>query len=83
MPRKSRDVNKSEEIRQLLTSSPEMPVKDIVGTLRGRGIKVATNLVYFIKGKMPARIDVDGKHARWWHASPRPGTAIRWPRSEK
>jgi hypothetical protein len=34
------DVNKSEEIRQLLRANPKMPVKEILSTLAGQGIKV-------------------------------------------
>lgn len=49
------DVNKSEEIRQLLRANPKMPVKEIVSTMAGRGLKVTPNLVYFLKGKMKGR----------------------------
>lgn len=52
MAKQKSDVNKSEEIRQLLRSDPKMPVKEVVATLGGRGIKVADTLVYFVKGHM-------------------------------
>ena len=55
MAKKKNGVNKSEEIRQLMRAHPEMPVKEIVSTLAGRGIKVADTLVYYIKGKMKGR----------------------------
>ena len=55
MAKKKVGVNKSEEIRQLMRAHPELPVKEIVSTLAGRGIKVTDNLVYFIKGKMKGR----------------------------
>src|SRR5690242_17556501 len=55
MAKKKSDVNKSEEIRQLLRANPKIPVKEIVSTLAGRRIKVADTLVYFVKGKMKGR----------------------------
>jgi len=61
MPKNKNGVNKSEEIRQLLRAHPEMPVKQIMETLAGRGIKVADTQVYFVKGKMKGR---QGRHKR-------------------
>jgi hypothetical protein len=61
MPKKKNGVNKSEEIRQLFKSNPTMPVKDVVSTLAGRGVKVADNQVYFVKGKMKGR---QGRHKK-------------------
>jgi hypothetical protein len=55
MARKKNGVNKSEEIRQLLTANPKMSVKEVVASLNDRGLKVTDNLVYFIKGKMKGR----------------------------
>jgi hypothetical protein len=55
MPKQNSGVNKSEEIRQLLRANPKMPVKDVLTTLAGRGIKVGDNLVYYVKGKMKGR----------------------------
>jgi len=54
MAKKNEGPNKSESIRDLLTKSPEMAVKDVVGTLKKNGMSVTPNLVYFIKGKMKA-----------------------------
>jgi hypothetical protein len=61
MPKDKSDVNKSEEIRQLFRSNPEMSVNEVVSTLAGRGIKVTDNLVYYIKGKMKGR---KGRHQK-------------------
>ena len=44
-------VNKSAAIRDVYKHNPEMKVKEVVATLSGRGIEVAPNLVYLIKGK--------------------------------
>ena len=55
MAKQKSDVNKSEEVRQLLKANPEMPVKEIVETMAGRGRTVTPNLVYFIKGRMSGR----------------------------
>jgi len=61
MPKKKNGVNKSEEIRQLFRSNPTMPVKEVISTLAGRGIKVADTQVYFVKGKMKGR---QGRHKK-------------------
>ena len=52
MPRKKQRGQKSSAIRELLEQNPKMPVKDIVSTLAGRGIKVNSNLVYLLRSKM-------------------------------
>jgi hypothetical protein len=61
MPKQKSDVNKSEEIRQLLKANPKMPASEVVSTLAAKGIKVSDNLVYFIKGKMKGR---KGRHKK-------------------
>src|SRR5271166_5217427 len=53
--KKTDGVNKSEEIRKLLGKDSKTPVKEIVGTLAGQGIKVTEQLVYFVKGKLYGR----------------------------
>ncbi len=58
---KMNGVNKSEEIRRLFRSNPKMPVKEVVSTLAGRGIKVNDNQVYFVKGRMKGR---QGRHKK-------------------
>jgi hypothetical protein len=55
MAKKKNGVNKSEETRQLLKANPTMPVKEVVSTLAGRGIKVSESQVYFVKGQMKGR----------------------------
>ncbi len=52
--RKSKEggVNKSQAIREILTSDPHKPTKDVIAALAGKGIKVIPSQVYFIKGKM-------------------------------
>jgi hypothetical protein len=55
MPRKSGSINKSEEVRKLLKANPKTTVREIVEALAGRGIKISTNQVYFVKGKMHGR----------------------------
>jgi hypothetical protein len=52
---KKSDVNKSEEIRQLLKENPKMKAKAVVAALAERGISVTEGLVYFIKGKAKGR----------------------------
>src|SRR2546425_7992683 len=48
----SGEINKSEEIRQLLKANSKTPVKEIVATLAAKGLKVQPSLVYFVKGRM-------------------------------
>jgi hypothetical protein len=45
-------TNKSASIRELYTQNPAIQVKDVISTLAAKGIKVAPNLVYLVKGKM-------------------------------
>jgi hypothetical protein len=53
---KQRDsVNKSEQIRQLLKSNPEMSEKEAAAKLAEKGIKVSGNLFYFVKGQMKGK----------------------------
>jgi hypothetical protein len=55
MPKQKSDVNKSDEIRQLFKSNPNMPVSEVRSTLAARGIKVSDNLIYFVKGHMKGK----------------------------
>ena len=50
--RKNGGVNKSAAIREILIPNPKTPVREIVATLGGKGIKVQPSLVYYIKGRM-------------------------------
>ena len=54
MPRRKRG-QKSAAIRELLAQNPKTPVREIVSTLAGRGMKVNPNLVYAIKSTSRAR----------------------------
>jgi hypothetical protein len=49
------EVNKSEEIRQLLRANPKITAKEVVATLGAKGIKVSEHLYYFVKGHMKGR----------------------------
>jgi hypothetical protein len=55
MAKQQSDVNKSEEIRQLLRANPKMKAKDVVSTLTQKGIKVNEGQVYAVKGYMKGR----------------------------
>jgi hypothetical protein len=46
------EVNKSAAIRELYKQTPQVTVKEIISTLRGKGITVTPNLVYLVKGKI-------------------------------
>ncbi len=46
------EVNKSEAIRAVLADQPAASVKDVVATLKAKGIDVSENLVYGVKAKM-------------------------------
>jgi hypothetical protein len=48
----SGEVNKSALIREMFAQNPDIKVKDIVAALKGKGITVAPNLVYLVKGKV-------------------------------
>jgi hypothetical protein len=53
MAKKASDgTNKSAAIRELFAQNPDIQAQDVVSTLAERGIKVGTNLVYLVKGKM-------------------------------
>ena len=51
---KKRIVNKSEEIRTVLETTPAASAKEVVATLKQKGIDVSENLVYGIKQKLNA-----------------------------
>jgi hypothetical protein len=52
---KEGEVNKSQEIRDLLTLNPKIKASEAVAQLAQRGIKIAPGLFYFIKGRMGRR----------------------------
>ncbi len=76
MAKQKTGVNKSEEIRQLLRSNPEIHVKEVVSALAKRGITVLDNQVYFQKGKMKGRKGRRKRAQRWWRTLPPRGTPI-------
>ena len=47
-----KSVNKSEEIRAVLAATPTASTKDVVATLKQKGIDVSENLVYGVKQKL-------------------------------
>ncbi len=49
---KKKNGTKSQAIRDLLTASPNMPVKEVVAYLADKGMTVTANLAYLIKSKM-------------------------------
>jgi hypothetical protein len=54
MAKRTSGPNKSDAIREYLKSNPDAPAKDVITNLQGKGLKVQSSLVYFIKGKMKA-----------------------------
>src|SRR4051812_36212116 len=52
MAKRKNGVNKSAEIRGVLSATPTMSVKDVVATLKERGIEVNESLVYGVKKSM-------------------------------
>jgi hypothetical protein len=51
----SGEVNKSAAIRELLKQNPRITASEAVDILAARGIDVAPNLYYFVKGKLKGR----------------------------
>jgi hypothetical protein len=45
------EINKSQEIRDILAKNPHAKSRDVVAELATRGIKVSVNLVYLVKSK--------------------------------
>jgi hypothetical protein len=52
---KKNDINRSEEIRQLLKANPEIGPKEVVAKLAEKGIEVSNALFYFVKGQIKGR----------------------------
>lgn len=55
MAKKKNGVNKSEEVRQLLKANPNIGAKEVAAKLAEKGIKISSNLFYFVKGQMKGR----------------------------
>jgi hypothetical protein len=49
-----RSVNKSEEIRTVFTATPKASAKEVVATLKEKGITVTESLVYGVKKHLKA-----------------------------
>ncbi len=49
------DVNKSEEIRQILRANRKMKAMDVVTALADKGIEVTANQVYYVLGELRGR----------------------------
>jgi hypothetical protein len=48
-------INRSEEIRKLLTANPKITAKEVETALGEKGIKTSPNLFYLVKGHMKGR----------------------------
>jgi hypothetical protein len=55
MAKKNSEVNRSEEIRQLLKANPKIGPKEVAAKLAEKGIEVSSGLYYFVKGQMKGR----------------------------
>jgi len=55
MPRAKGGVNKSAEIRALLTNDPRMSADEITRALSARNLKVSKNLIYLVKANVHKR----------------------------
>jgi hypothetical protein len=49
-------TNKSDAIREALAQKPDAKASEVVSLLAGRGIKVSTQLVHFVKAKGRAKV---------------------------
>ena len=55
MAKKNNEVNRSEEIRQLLKANPKITSKEVTATLAAKGIEANQGLFYLVKGRMMGR----------------------------
>jgi len=55
MAKRKTGVNKSEEIRQLLTANPQISAKEAIAALGAKGVEVSDALFYFVKGHVKGR----------------------------
>src|SRR6202043_2983568 len=53
--KRSGEINKSAEIRELIRKNPEIKAGEVISTLGQKGIELKPNLYYFIMGKMKGR----------------------------
>ena len=52
MAKKASKVDKSQLIRDLLTTDPNADLKTIKAHLKQNGVKASSTLIYYVKGKM-------------------------------
>jgi len=55
MAKKNDGVNRSEEIRQMLKTNPNIGPKEVTSILAKKGVDVSPALFYFVKGQMKGR----------------------------
>src|SRR5437879_3605665 len=55
MAKAKNGVNKSEEVRRLLKANPKTTASEVVANLEQKGIKISSNLFYFVKGQIKGR----------------------------
>ena len=55
MAKKKLDVNKSAQIRKLLEANPKISAQEAITVLGEKGIKIASSLFYYTKGKIRGR----------------------------
>lgn len=55
MAKQNGNVNKSDEIRQLLKANPEITSREAITKLNEKGIAVSSALFYFVKGHSKGR----------------------------
>ena len=70
---KKRTVNKSEEVRTVLAATPTASAKEVVATLKQKGIDVSENLVYGVKqdlAKKAPKAKATAKAVTPVHAAP-------------
>jgi hypothetical protein len=51
MAKRNGEVNKSQEVRDILDQNPRKPVREIIATLAAKGIKVQPSLIYMVRSK--------------------------------
>jgi hypothetical protein len=66
------EVNKSEEIRTVLAATPGASAKEVVATLKAKGIDVTDALVYAVKTNLNGKKKKPGKVSKTMVATPSP-----------
>src|ERR1051325_2923141 len=55
MAKKKSKPSKSDHIREVLRTNPDMKASEVVSTLAAKGVQVKAGLVYLVKGEMKGR----------------------------